>query len=203
MVATSKAGASFCRSSYDLRRLAEFDLFLDMDGVIVDFLAGLEALLNKPRNADAEADGAYNLELLFDCDFATIDRAIQTTPGFWYNLPPLPGLQGWRDLFPLFNSVHILSHPWSYPECYAEKVRWCMKHLGLRPEQVILTAEKHLLSAPGRLLVDDAVANCHAWASCGGPVVCYPTRQNRVTPKGGCCGCCHVLNWLDTYDSSE
>ncbi len=80
-------------------------------------------------------------------------RSIALRPGFWEELEPLPvGFEVYRMLLALGFEVNILTKgPSSKSDAWAEKLRWCRKHV---PEaKVTITEDKS--NSYGRVLVDD------------------------------------------------
>jgi len=109
-------------------------LFLDMDGVLCDFVTAAERVMVE-RNLDrAEVAREY---------------------GFYLGLAPLPGaIEAVGELDKVFN-IYILTTPkWSNPSSFMEKRMWIERHL-YNPgfKKLILTHNKGLFS--GRALVDD------------------------------------------------
>lgn len=114
-------------------------LFLDMDGVLVDFESGI----------------------------ARVDPAILTAyagqrdriPGLFGLMDPLPGaLEAFSTLASVFE-VHLLSTaPWGNPSAWSDKLLWVQRYLGEAGyKRLTLTHNKHL--AIGDFLVDDRTAN--------------------------------------------
>ena len=114
-------------------------LFLDMDGVLVDFESGIACLSPQDR---AAYRGKY-------------DRA----PGIFGLMDPMPGaLEAFAILCEAFD-VHLLSTaPWGNPSAWSDKLLWVKRHLGQAGyKRLTLTHHKDL--AIGEYLVDDRTRN--------------------------------------------
>jgi len=112
-------------------------LYIDMDGVLVDFESGIGRL-------EPELRRQYE-EKLDDC------------PGIFGLMDPLPGaLDAYRALAALFDTYILSTAPWENPSAWADKVLWVKKHLGdIAYKRLILTHHKDLNK--GDYLIDDRV----------------------------------------------
>ena len=86
-------------------------VFVDMDGVLVDFESGLEKV-------DPETRGRYG-------------RRADKIPGMFGMMDPMPGaIDAWHRLCEKYE-VHILSTaPWDNPSAWIDKRLWVEKYLG-------------------------------------------------------------------------
>ena len=114
-------------------------VFVDMDGVLVDFESGLEKV-------DPETRAKYG-------------RRIDKIPGMFALMDPMPGaIDAWQRLCEKYE-VHVLSTaPWDNPTAWIDKRLWVEKHLGRTAwKKLTLSHNKHLLR--GDYLIDDRTAN--------------------------------------------
>jgi 5'(3')-deoxyribonucleotidase len=105
-------------------------IFVDMDGVLVDF----DAFRKKMELTGEE---------------------VKRMPGAYIAMEPIPGaLEGVRSLIGMGHDVWIATKPpTGVPVAYAEKVAWILKHLPELKRKIILTHDKSLLC--GDVLIDD------------------------------------------------
>jgi 5'-nucleotidase len=110
-------------------------LYLDMDGVLVDFESGLARV---PPEILAEY-GEHR------------DRI----PGIFSLMDPMPGaLAAYRELCGLFDTFILSTAPWENPSAWIDKRLWAKRYLGdLCTKRLILTHRKDLNR--GDFLVDD------------------------------------------------
>lgn len=172
------------------------EIFLDLDGVVADLHTGMHkawstyGLTSPPPLPDlshrAEPDAAF--EGWYHDDRRWREGPV-TRAEFWEGLPAYDHAGDLHALLRAFGKVRVLSSP-GRPEfagaAAAGKFAWCMKHLGLMPEDVLLVGsrEKHLLSGPGRVLVDDSPPNIRRWV---GRAYLWPhalNRRYRTGPAG-------------------
>lgn len=161
-------------------------VFLDLDGVCCDFLGGMCKLYD--RNINDLPVGVYNLPELFGKSFEEIDADISTNYDFWYKLEPYPHTEAMVELLREYGRMRILSTAWPQsPISHQAKLDWCNHKIGVPTSEVILTPYKHLLSARGRLLIDDRIDTCMAWMAFGGQAIVFPTHHNKniVNSFGG------------------
>lgn len=105
-------------------------IFVDMDGVIVDF----DAYKNRIG--------------------ATGDQ-VKQLPGAYLQMEPMPGaLDAVRSLIGMGHEVWLATKPpTAIPYAYADKVAWALKYLPELKRRIILTHDKSLLR--GDVLIDD------------------------------------------------
>ncbi len=114
-------------------------VFVDMDGVLVDFESGLKKVPEDVR--------------------AKYGRRVDKIPGMFGMMEPMPGaIEAWNRLCEKFE-VHILSTaPWDNPSAWHDKRVWVAKYLGKTArKRLTLSHNKHLLR--GDYLIDDRTAN--------------------------------------------
>lgn len=151
-------------------------IFLDLDGVVVDFLGGVCKRFN--RDLSSLPTGIYDLPTLLGLPWATVDHEVNDYQ-FWRNLNALPKAKEILELLRTVGDVVILSSPWPQSwASYKAKLDWCEEVLGVPHSDVILSPMKHLLAGPGRLLVDDCLGNCNKWSEQGGYAIHMPCHHN-------------------------
>ena len=114
-------------------------IFIDMDGVIVDF------------------DGYKNtLGLTGDL--------VKVMPGAYYDMEPIPGaLDAVHSLIDLGFEVWIATKPpTGVTHAYSEKVKWILKYIPALKRNIVITHDKGLLGDEFDYLCDDRPhkANC-------------------------------------------
>lgn len=118
-------------------------VFVDMDGVIVDF-DGFKA-----------ASGLSGDE-------------IKQLPGAYLEMRPMPGaIEAVRSLIGMGYEVWIATKPpTGVPHAYADKAAWVMQYLPELKRRIILTHDKGLLGTAEDFLIDDRPhkANCERFA---------------------------------------
>lgn len=150
-------------------------LFIDMDGVLADFDKGYEKVFETkllPRNVREDgAPGGINWEW------------VRGTPGFFRNLPPMPGAkQLWN--FASRQGAYILS---GCPDRFGsniawEKRMWVKANLGKDiPTITCPSKEKCLYAHYGDVLVDDWEKYQSKWEAVGGVWITFKDMPQVIT----------------------
>lgn len=157
-------------------------IYLDMDGVLVDWIGGLcdllglnrENVINEwPPGVDTET--ALNLNV--DHMWNLVNRH-----GFdwWANLNPL---ETNGHLFALLTettaSISILTSPDNSIYASSGKILWINNNLSQFENRIDLSSNKERLSKPGTLLIDDKDCNCERFREEGGHAVLFPQPWNK------------------------
>lgn len=114
-------------------------LYIDMDGVLVDFEAAIGKL-------DAHTA-------------TTFKGKYEEVHGFFSMMDPVEGaLAAFETLSSEFDTYILSTAPWKNPSAWSDKLLWVKKHLGAPAyKRLILSHHKNLCA--GDFLVDDRVKN--------------------------------------------
>lgn len=118
-------------------------LYLDMDGVLVDFESALSKLA---KDDHANYVGQYD-----------------NVPGIFALMEPMPGaIEAVEKLRRKYDLYILSSSPWENPTALGDKLAWVKKHFGgekdsLFYKKVIFSSAKNL--SRGDILIDDRTAN--------------------------------------------
>ena len=105
-------------------------VFLDMDGVLCDFVGAVLHALNLPADTPVtQIDMAAQLGVLPRVFWGVQEE----NPDFWFDLRPYPGAVGFvSELTALGFDVYYSTSPSMHRQCASDKLRWLDHHLGLR-----------------------------------------------------------------------
>lgn len=153
-------------------------VWLDMDGVLADFLAG--ALRHTGRtHLKHEEFSDYDIfpKLGTTCDefFRSVGE------DFWAELPPCPEFEKVTGFaFASGRRVGIASMPPPHraAEAVAGKTRWLKKYLPGVAE-IRFIHDKHVLAGPRTLLIDDLPRNVEKFRAAGGDAHLLPRPWNQ------------------------
>lgn len=154
-------------------------LFLDMDGVLVDFV-----------------QGALDAHAMPHCKLTPGEWAIEKAMGltlthFWARLQ---GVNFWRELMPTHDwlpilatcqdyfrpdRIFLLTSPCLDPYCYTGKYEWVQKWMPHFERRFILSARKDIFARPGAVLIDDKEETIDKWRDRGGEGFLCPRGWNR------------------------
>lgn len=139
-------------------------LFIDLDGVLVDLIAGLSDIAGKDLGELRQP--AFKQAYSKFINSVNHDDLIS----FWINLPPMP------DYLKLWNKVKhlqplILTNASnSLANCEGKK-KWVEKHLKIPSDRVFCSKksrEKQLYASPKSILIDDYDKNIKEFKNKGG-----------------------------------
>lgn len=139
-------------------------IFLDMDGVLANFVQASIEAHERPDTHEQITDWDYYKAWgLSTQQFWDKCRGVQ----FWARLPEYPWAGRLVSKCQQLTETYFLTSPSSTgrAECIRGKELW------LLPPQcrnMIPTEHKHLIAAPGRVLVDDSEPNITKWIAHGG-----------------------------------
>jgi 5'(3')-deoxyribonucleotidase len=139
-------------------------IYLDMDGVVADFVRGYKEQFG--RNA-------------YKDDSFTITHQCATNPHFFRTLPVLErGRTLYNDLKDRFQIVFLTTPMDELPSCRADKVAWAREHFP-DVETIIFSSNKaEYASHEGSILIDDMDYNLTPWAEAGGTAIDFTALTN-------------------------
>lgn len=136
-------------------------LYVDMDGVLVDFEGGVKKHFNNTEKC---------------CDFIKkigvneFWSKVSSIDNFWEDLEPnVDNVSDvWKSLNNRFQHISILSSPsHSDPHCIPGKNKWLDKHIGCYGLR-LFENEKYKYACPKSILIDDLEKNIKKWEEAGG-----------------------------------
>ncbi len=161
-------------------------VYLDMDGVVADFVRGACIVHSKPNpftdpRTVSECIGVFEL----------IDIWGITKEQFWRPIDDL-GQSFWRllhrtpeasEIFTLASSfgerLAFLTAPSDDPGCVPGKRQWIAREFPGTPVIFASASAKRLMAHPGALLIDDKDSNCEEFYAAGGNVILVPRPWNK------------------------
>lgn len=152
-------------------------LFLDLDGVLVDFVGG--ALRCHGAHIEPR-DIRWNFDRQLNIDPATFWDAFGHN--FWRDLDWTVEGRGLlalaESLFGKDNIV-LLTSPCVTPGGVEGKVEWIKNNVPEYRRRFFVGPPKHLVAGPGKLLLDDHDDNFNKFVEHGGSAVLLPRPWNR------------------------
>lgn len=160
-------------------------IYLDMDGVLVDFDKGLledygiknDKVCYGTPDKDKTPEQWVLSKAVWDC---------MNKPDYFYNLPPMDGYEDlWDAANRLTKEVYILT---AFPkhgngvnqDIGGDKWEWLQIYLpGITHDKFIFCERQDKkMYANGNILIDDLPVNCSEWEEAGGyPVLFQDTKQ--------------------------
>jgi len=157
-------------------------IYLDMDGVLVDFDRGVYDKFKKLK-PEGHRTWEYNYEQDFGCSKQQFWQALDHT--FWADLKFTKEAVGILEILysrGLEDKVCLLSSPTLEPGSWSGKVEWVKRNLPhfFYDKKLILTHNKLWNVAADAVLIDDKYETCASWAEAGGHAFCFPRPWNPL-----------------------
>jgi 5'(3')-deoxyribonucleotidase len=151
-------------------------IFLDLDGVIINWVQGVFKWFGKPY--DPEKVTSYGcMPKLFDVDQQDFWNIIKT-PIFWEYLEFYPEAKSFIEKLQQYGQVILLSSP-AYG-CAGYRQNWIEQNLPdfFNRGEYILTPAKWACAHSGTVLIDDHSRNYKEFIKNGGQAILYPQPWN-------------------------
>lgn len=156
--------------------------FLDLDGVLVDFVAGALKLHKHHIPYQQVRWDFYNqIGLSSEADFWK-DMGYDFWKGLDWTMEGRELLTALEDLFGRERIV-LLTSPCLTPGCVDGKLEWVRKNLPSYTRQILVGSIKQAIAAPHKLLVDDNQDNTQKFTDAGGLTVLVPRPWNRLADR--------------------
>jgi hypothetical protein len=161
-------------------------VFLDLDGVIADWLSSALKLCGfDPSDPEVQRQAARQYDF-FDARVGRkklLDKINAAGVDFWLRLKPLPWASRLIALaVSRVGSGHVafLSSPGKFTYAPEGKFAWVRAHFS---QPLILTEAKHLLAHPRALLVDDDVVTTQKFLAASGLAKKWAHQFNLLTAR--------------------
>ena len=114
-------------------------VYVDMDGVLVDFESGIKSLTEQ--------------------ELKSYENRLDEVPGIFSRMKPLKGaIESFQKLTNHYNVYILSTAPWENPTALNDKLMWIKDHIGEKAKKrVIFSHNKHLNM--GDYLIDDRTTN--------------------------------------------
>ena len=162
-------------------------VFLDLDGVITDFVGGVCKALGK-TNPYPEETRDYTFWHAWP-DISTKDVDAICNQEFWHNLEwTCDGRDTLRAVMDTLGleKVYLITQPMPNLESASGKMMWINDNLPIYLGYTIITSRevpKHLLARSDVLLIDDKDENVEEFIGAGGQGLLVPRPWNRAYKK--------------------
>jgi 5'(3')-deoxyribonucleotidase len=156
-------------------------IFLDMDGVLCDFVGSAAAVFGKGADKlDWPTDrSSVHVPLGLKDEAEMWEKIDGLGHTFWESLYAYPWAWNLWDLCKEMGRVTIATKCSRDPGSAFGKIRWLQKFVGHHfRDYIILATDKRFLSAPGRVLIDDHERHVAEWRQHGGDAILFPQPWN-------------------------
>jgi len=143
-------------------------LYLDCDGVLADFDAGVRKLLKLGPNAYVEKFG-----------MGKFWAQLAKHPDFYGTLPLMPDAMELFDAVKHLDPIILTGLPrgnWAAPQ----KVRWAAQHFPGTKILTVMAVDKRNHCTTGDVLVDDTPKHRHLWEEAGGIFIHHTSARESL-----------------------
>jgi 5'(3')-deoxyribonucleotidase len=162
-------------------RKEKMNIFIDMDGVLTDWVRGVCDLMGLDHASTLEKwpRGVVGMEKVLGMTEDELWEKIQERKHFWLDLKPMLGAKELWDFCNQAGDLYVLSSPSRDPKSASEKIEWLNAFTGEKKfRKYVFTKHKHLLAKPDAILIDDYDSNIDAFVKAGGKGILVPRQWN-------------------------
>lgn len=145
-------------------------IFIDADGVLVDFINPFLAAANRVTGLSKTVHDLPGWDMLpmypEDKHEEILSNIVQ--PGWCGSLKPLPGAREAVDELRKLGKVYCATSPWTSKTWHSERTEWLMEHMGFDRHDVIHIHDKWCLR--GLTLIDDKAETLVKWHEVTGQI---------------------------------
>lgn len=169
----------------EVAETTEYKIFVDLDGVLADFQAGMEKAMSKVfGGTHVHDEDEYERSSKYRSKMWTGLRKYQDDHGgeLWHELPLMPDAQQLWNYVKNYNTEILTAT--GNPEYGAgdQKYRWVAKHIdpNVKVNLTRKAAEKSQMAAPHHILIDDKMKAIKPWVDAGGIGVLHTSAANTI-----------------------
>jgi len=155
----------------------EYKIFLDLDGVMADFIKGIKKIVPDYSEADYESDPKYRKQM-----WDVIKEYSANGGKLWGELDLMPDAMVLWDYISSSDGLEILTASGNPKYGAGEQKReWVPKHLGgVKINLVRKSSEKAAYAAPNHILIDDMPKSIDPWVKAGGIGILHTSAADTI-----------------------
>lgn len=159
-------------------------VFLDMDGVLVDFLGGLHSVFKEDYDYDVYPYTLGKWNALDELRGGTVPFEIidgACCERLWAKLNWMhDGIRIYEAVISNFDDVTLLTTPMPNPGSWTGKYLWVKEVLGpcMAKKMIITSGSKSVVAGPDTCLIDDRDKNVKDFGEAGGSAILVPRPWN-------------------------
>jgi len=154
------------------------EVLIDQDGVLSSFVSAYLKLVGSPLQ-ESDIHGWHMENYTNQTEEEMWQCIREAGESFWTDMEAYPWAYDLLTNFPTFYVCTAAST--KSPAAWTGKIRWLNTFCslwGIPTPKVIMTADKHLLAAPDRLLIDDKPSSVKQFIKAGGNAILFPRPWN-------------------------
>lgn len=155
-----------------------YRVFVDVDGVLADYGAGITQILYEPYNDELfKTNKAYKKKI-----WNVVKQYSNQGGQLWLSLKVMPGaMELWNFLKP-YNPEILTATGRSMAEFVKQqKQQWIQTHFGDAVAHIVTSgADKQQYAQPNHILIDDRADNIAAWEAAGGIGIVFTNADDTI-----------------------
>lgn len=161
-------------------------IYLDMDGVLCDFVTAALRLHGREYDESAWPKGVYEMRDAIGIDDTEFWRPInEVGADWWAKLPVFQWAQELVEMCESLGEVGIATSPNRDGASAAGKTAWMWQHFPRLARRMMIGPRKEWLARPDAILVDDSDEKCVKFRKAGGMAIVFPQPWNSGHEKSG------------------
>ena len=156
-------------------------VFLDLDGVLVDFLKGACEIHNIKYDYNQYSFKVNDFFINRQVDISDEDFFKPLDENFWMNLEWIDDGKEILSIVESFSdNLFLLTSPAETPGCLEGKRKWIKQNIPHYEKRVLYGTPKHACAHASALLIDDSNHNHDSFIENGGNCILVPRKWNRL-----------------------
>lgn len=161
---------------HEVKEEQKYKIYVDMDGVLVNFLKGIEKKLGHPHSeARYSKDSAYRKRFW---------REVLRDENFWFHLEPMDDMKKLWDFVKKYDPEILTAVGNSKPDhARSQKKKWIKKYLGsgVKVNSTLHGSEKGpQFGGENKILIDDQPKSINPWKKAGGIGILHTSAAKTI-----------------------
>jgi len=165
---------------FEAEKDVEYKIYVDMDGVLVNFLKGIEKKLGHPHSETRyQKDSAYRKRF-----WSTIMKYSKDGHEFWFELEPMDDMRElWNYVKKYDPEILTATGTSTKKNAGEQKRKWIKKHLG---SGVKVNVTEHgsqkgpEFGGENKILIDDQQKSIKPWKAAGGVGILHTSAAKTI-----------------------
>ena len=172
-----EAGAMSDETLKEFEDMKEYKLYVDMDGVLFDFVAGVSKLVPGYDDKKYEKDKEYRSRM-----WKAVKDDADNGGELWFNLPLMKDAMELWNYIKKYNPEILSATGTTDPSTGKQKKRSIAKHFGkgVKVNLVEKAEKKQKFAAPKHILIDDKTRATKPFEAAGGIGIVHTSAANTI-----------------------
>lgn len=158
-----------------------FDLYCDLDGVLVNFIKGASTLYQHVHNEEYD-NSKYSDEEYANQLWKTVNDYIDAGNEFWFNLEKLPDADKLWTHIKHMDPIILTATGRRYQPAAEQKAKWVTHNINTSTKTIAVTrsVDKAQYASPNAILIDDSPRSINPWIQAGGIGILHTSAADTI-----------------------